>query len=206
MPILPLEWNFSNFDHKQIDISPEKQVYWRTIRTEIWDMRSNDEPCTSPEKQRRGILFYRFGRGCCKERVHWRKLKVQIVMTFHWLRHGSLPLAELLPGKKKFFLPIVEVEVVMWLKMQGTSGSVEVSSVCWVTGAWQFSLLASCLHIKWGFCLLILTKENRKTNILFQSAIVTLFKTHIFIFFFPFHFSLHICFLGSFVDLCFLIY
>lgn len=39
--------------------------------------------------------------------------------------------------------------------MQGTPLPVGVSSVCWVTPTWEFSLLASRLHFKCGFCLLI---------------------------------------------------
>ena len=58
------------------------------------------------------MCFYGLGRGCSKGRVHWRKLKVQSIVTFHWLRDGGLPLAELLLGKEDFFHP--PVQVVEW--------------------------------------------------------------------------------------------
>ena len=72
------------------------------------DMQLWQSTCKSSKaKQRR--LFYRgegeVGRDCYKQKVHWRKLEVQSVVAFHWLSCDSLSLAELLPGKEKFFLP-----------------------------------------------------------------------------------------------------
>lgn len=65
--------------------------------------------CASPEKQSRGTLFYGLERSCCKPRAHWRKLKVQSIVTFHWLSYDLLPLAELFLGKEESFLPLAEV-------------------------------------------------------------------------------------------------
>lgn len=50
------------------------------------------------------LLFYGLGRGCCKQRVHWRKLRVQSVVTFHWPSYGGPPLAELLLGQEESLL------------------------------------------------------------------------------------------------------
>lgn len=55
------------------------------------------------------MLFYKLGRGCSKQRVYWRKLKVLSVVTGHWLSGGRLPLAELLLGEAESFLPPAEV-------------------------------------------------------------------------------------------------
>ena len=45
------------------------------------------------------------GRGCYKQKVHWRKLGIWRVLAFHWLNFGSPSLAGLLLGKEKFFFP-----------------------------------------------------------------------------------------------------
>lgn len=59
----------------------------------------------SPEQRRREMLFYELRRARCKQGVHWRKLKVQSLLSFHWPSHGRLPLAELLLVKEEPFPP-----------------------------------------------------------------------------------------------------
>lgn len=88
----------------QIDISPAKWIYLGTTRNANWDMWPNGELQVSPERQRRGSPFYVLGRGCCKLRIHWRKLKVWNVVASHWLSYGKLPVAELLLGREESFL------------------------------------------------------------------------------------------------------
>ena len=53
-------------------------------------------------------LFMDLGGVVVKE-VYWRKLKVQSIVTFHWLSCGSLPLAELLLGEEDCFSSAAEV-------------------------------------------------------------------------------------------------
>lgn len=50
-----------------------------------------------------------------EEGVHWRRLKVPSVVTFHRLSHGRLPLAELLLDQEESFL--LPVDVVKWLSL-----------------------------------------------------------------------------------------
>lgn len=98
-------------------------------------MQSNGELCESPEKQRRGMVFYVLGRDPCKQRVHWRKLKVQSVVTFHWWSYGRLSLAELFLGKEESFLApaaTLKYHHTLW-EMQGTPCPVGVSGVCSVS-------------------------------------------------------------------------
>lgn len=45
----------------------------------------------------------------CKGKIHCRKPKVRTTKTFHWLSCGSLPLAELFPGKDESLPLAVEV-------------------------------------------------------------------------------------------------
>ena len=70
-----------------------------------------------------------WGGGCCKEGVHWRKLKVRSLGTFQWLTCGSLSLAELLLGEKESLLPPDKVvkEYLFLSQMQGTSIPVGVT-------------------------------------------------------------------------------
>lgn len=96
---------------KYPDISLATWVYSGTKGIAVQYMQSNGEPCTSPEKQQRGIHFYELGRDCCKQ-VYWRKMKVPSTVIFHWQSYGSFPLAELLLGKKESFCP--PDQVVNW--------------------------------------------------------------------------------------------
>lgn len=48
---------------KIVAISLVKWVYLGTTKNCNQDMWSNSEPCTSPEKQRRGPVFYELGKG-----------------------------------------------------------------------------------------------------------------------------------------------
>lgn len=76
---------------------------WKKQSIAIPDM-CNDKPHTNPKKQRRPAFFYGLGRGCPKPRVHWRNPNIGSIVASHWLRFGSLSLAELLPGRGLFFL------------------------------------------------------------------------------------------------------
>ena len=65
------------------------------------------KPHASLVKQKRRNLLRRRGprRGCYKPQIHWRKLRVQSIVAFHWLSCDNLSLAEMLPSKEKIFLP-----------------------------------------------------------------------------------------------------
>lgn len=105
----------------------------------------------------RGALFYGLGRSCCKGSIHWRKLKVGSIVTFHWPSYSGFPWVELLLGEKESFLPAREKQCHFLSETQGMALPVGVSVVCWVTCPWAFSLSASWLHFKRHFCLLIFT-------------------------------------------------
>lgn len=64
---------------------------WVQQRIAIRDtLRNGKPPRENAEKQEKCFFI-----DLCKQRVHWRKLKVESLVTFHWLTCGSLPLAEL---------------------------------------------------------------------------------------------------------------
>ena len=75
-------------------------------RVAIQDLRSI-EITGKPGKQRRGTYFSR-REGAVIKRLCCRKLGVQSVIAFQWLRCESFSLAGLLPGKEKFLLPPAE--------------------------------------------------------------------------------------------------
>lgn len=67
---------------------------------------SDDKTIVKPGEPRRGT-FSCGGKGKLGEtvinRVHWRKLGVQTLLTSPWLRGDSLSVAALLLGKEKSF-------------------------------------------------------------------------------------------------------
>lgn len=94
---------------KQID----SQVFLRQNgfiweqRILIWGFRPNGEPHPSPEKQRRGMLVYGFGRGCYMSPLEGTESSKY--SDFSRLNYGFLPLAELLLDKEESFLPPAQV-------------------------------------------------------------------------------------------------
>lgn len=49
-------------------------------------------------------FFYDLGGAVVNERrVHWRKLKVPSIVTFHWLTYGSLPLMSCYWARRNLF-------------------------------------------------------------------------------------------------------
>ena len=72
---------------------------------------SDGEPHACSVKQRRGNCFIeekgKLRGAVINKKVHWRKLGIQSMVTFHQLSCDSLSLDELLPGKEKIFFPPV---------------------------------------------------------------------------------------------------
>lgn len=66
----------------------KKWLYLGTTHIAIQDLQSNGKPVKVQGTKERKI-FYRLGRGRWKGRVRRRKLKVQSIVTFRWLRYGS---------------------------------------------------------------------------------------------------------------------
>lgn len=80
-------------------------------RIVIQNMQFNGEPLTSLKNKGGECLFMDLEKSCYKGRIHWRKLNVPSIVTFHWLRYGSCPLAELLLDKEELFLLPAEVAI-----------------------------------------------------------------------------------------------
>lgn len=107
------------------------------------DTRSEVQTCASPWEQR-GTPSNGLRRDCGKGRAHWRKWKGSCIAISHWLSYSSLPLAELLLGRKEPFLPpaelvasvLLEMLVCLYLSISGTHG------VMWQ----EISLQATRLH------------------------------------------------------------
>ena len=64
-------------------------------------------------------------RDCYKQKVHWRKLGVWSIVSFHWLNCDCLSLAEFSTGRGKYFL------LLLVLVESLSAGDANYVSSCW---------------------------------------------------------------------------
>ena len=106
----PMQWTCYGHPRKCSPVTNSQMFHqpnrfiWEQQRIATLDIWSNGEPGVRPEKQRREKFFQGLGRDCCKQRIHWRKLKISRRVTSRWLSSCSLLLAELFLGKEAPFL------------------------------------------------------------------------------------------------------
>lgn len=102
------------------------------------------------------MLFCRLGRSYCKQRVLWRKLKFQRIVTFHCLSCAVSHWLSCYKVRRSLFFLLLKNRLVARPVFNARYLFSSWSLWCALSGR-CVRVLSSSLPAKWGFCLLIFT-------------------------------------------------